>query len=244
MAKYVREIMNPELFSVEPEAARQDTLDFLLLLGVTACPVIDEAGKLIGMVSIRDLIAEEGGGRTRDRISEPAVSILQDATVTEAAKKLSEHHAHRLVVIDEKGRAAGIVSAVDLVAALVGLPVEHPHTFPHLDSEGQGTWSDDLVLDADNGERVPNEPGVLVLIYGGAGHEELPVWVSEVNNLRATFDGLAAGAPPDDATLAHIVRADYGHLRARVAPVADPERRRALVDEVQRKVRSRLWARA
>lgn len=244
MAKYVREIMNPELFSVEPEASRQDTLDFLLMLGVTACPVIDKAGKLLGVVSLHDLLPESGGGRARDRLSVPAVTVVDHATVTEAAAKLSDHHVHRLIVVDDTGRAVGIVSAVDLVAALIGQPVTHPTGFPNLDASGQVSWSGDQLLEPESAEAVPNEPGVLVLVYGGAGREEVPVWVEEVQNLRARVDDLVSGSTPEDASLAHILRRDHGHLRFRTAVVAQPSMRHDTAFRVQRHLRQRLWAKS
>lgn len=244
MAKFVREIMNPELFSVEPEAARQDTLDFLLLLGVAACPVIDEAGKLLGMVSVRDLIAETGGGRTRDRISEPAVTVSAGDTIAHAAQKLSQHHIHRLVAVDEKGRAVGIVSAVDLVAALVGEPVAHPLGFPHLDESGQVSWSSDQALEPESGESVPNAQGVLVLVYGGIGREEVPVWVEEAHNLRARVDDMVSGDAPESAALANILKRDHGHLRFRYAVVDDQGLRGDTLARLQRHVRQRLWAKS
>ena len=242
MAKYVREIMNPELFSVEPEASRKDTLDFLLLLGVTACPVIDEAGTVLGIVGVPDLISDTGGDHTRDRISGAAVTVVDSATVNEAALKLSQHHVHRLIVVDADGRAVGIVSAVDLVSALVGQPVTHPTGFPNLDTSGKVSWSGDQLLEPENAAQVPNEPGVLVLVYGGAGREEVPVWVEDVQNLRARADDLVAGPPPDNAALANILNRDHGHLRFRTAVIPDAALRSDTVFRVQRHLRPRLWS--
>jgi CBS-domain-containing membrane protein len=42
---------------------------------------------------------------------------------------LAEHGTHQLVVVDDNGRAIGMVSAVDFVRGLLGVPAEHPHTF-------------------------------------------------------------------------------------------------------------------
>ena len=239
MAKYVREIMNSELFSVEPDAPRQDTLDFLLLTGITGCPVIDEAGKVLGMVTLRDLVPEVGGNRMRRRISEPAVTVDLDATIEEAAEKLAEYHTHRLLVLDAKGTAVGIVSAVDLVAALVGAPVIHPRGLPRTSSDGRVIWSYDAALEPESSEQVPNAPGVLVLIYGHAGQEEVPVWVEQAQNLRARVDDLLS-APQETPVLAHILQRDHGHLRFRTATIPDDMIRAQAVADLQRALRQRL----
>jgi CBS domain-containing protein len=58
-----------------------------------------------------------------DRVSEhmsPAVqTISQSATVINAARVLCREHIHRLVIIDADDRPVGLVSSLDVVAALV-----------------------------------------------------------------------------------------------------------------------------
>lgn len=231
--------MNRELLSVEPDSPRDDALGFILTLDITACPVIDEAGALKGMVSVRDLMPEEGGGTVRDRMHEPAVTVAVDAKVEDAAHKLARERAHRLVVLDAKGRAVGMVSAVDLVAALVGEPVEHPVGFPHVDAVAGVAWTNDMLLDGDNAERVPNAPGVLVLIHGGVGRSEVPVWVEEASNLRARVDSIL-GLPQDDAELALVLERDRAHLRMRVAKLEDAAERARAVAALKKHARADL----
>lgn len=243
MAKYVHEIMNPELFKVEPDTPRQDTLDFLLLLGVTGCPVIDEAGKIHGIVTIRDLVSEDGGGRVYQRISEPAVTIARSATVEDAARKLSEYHAHRLIVEDEKRRVVGIVSAVDLVAALVGAPVTHPKGFPRGDENAAIGWTEQAVLEPESTEEVPNAPGVITLIYSSVDHVDVPLWVEAANNLRARLDDLVSDPQQDSPALAYLLTQEHGHLQFRAAVVEDPVQREQVVAQMLANLRKRTGLR-
>ncbi|MGD8860102.1 MAG: CBS domain-containing protein [Myxococcales bacterium] len=233
MAKYVHEIMNPELFAVEPDAPRADALDFVLALGITACPVIDEAGALKGITTIRDLMSDTGGNFARDRISAPAVTVGRDDTVEAAARKLAEERVHRLVALDDKGRAVGMVSAVDLVAALTGVPVAHPTGFPHVDSVARLSWSNDRVLEPEQTGDLPDAAGVVVLIYGGAGRQETPVWIEAARDLRARLDDLLV-SPQDEPQLAHLLERDRGHLRFRVAVVEDAAQRDKAVAALRR----------
>ena len=58
-----------------------------------------------------------------DRVGEhmtPAVqTITETAPIMNAARAMCGEHIHRLIVVDEKGRPVGIVSTLDLVAAMV-----------------------------------------------------------------------------------------------------------------------------
>jgi CBS domain-containing protein len=99
---------------VRLDLAKSHILDF----GVTAVPVLDEEHHPIGVVSLRDLVRGEG----RPRMSSPARCVPADASLDHAARILAEDNLHHLVVVDGTGRAVGMLSALDILRALVGLP--------------------------------------------------------------------------------------------------------------------------
>ncbi|QNP68307.1 CBS domain-containing protein [Streptomyces roseirectus] len=99
-------------------------------------PVVDEDGKVIGVISGTDLISHqtrrpgvrhhlsararhaEAKSRARSAggiMSTPAVTVRADATVTEAARLMAAHGVERLPVVDEEMRLAGIVTRRDLL---------------------------------------------------------------------------------------------------------------------------------
>jgi CBS domain-containing protein len=55
----VRDVMSTTLFSVRPDSSVNDAADVLADKRVTSLPVIDEAGKLVGLLRDDDLIASE-----------------------------------------------------------------------------------------------------------------------------------------------------------------------------------------
>jgi CBS-domain-containing membrane protein len=59
-------------------------------------------------------------------VTEPAATVPIDAPVGVAARALADDDAHQLVVVDADGRAAGMLSALDVVRALLGLAAKHP----------------------------------------------------------------------------------------------------------------------
>ena len=127
----VRDVMTKEVVTL----ARNDKLataqDVMQLGRIRHMPVIDEQGELVGLVSQRDLFhsallkAMGYGTRAADKLREmylvketmisPVVTIQPDATVAEAAGLMLEHKIGALVVVDESGKLAGIVTETDFV---------------------------------------------------------------------------------------------------------------------------------
>ena len=121
----VRDIMNPKLVYLHagdrPELARTPILD----LGITAVPVLDDDHKPLGVVSLRDLADPR---RKEALVTTPAEKIAVDASVHSAALALTDADVHHLVVVDVDGRAVGMISALDVLRAMLGLAVKHPKT--------------------------------------------------------------------------------------------------------------------
>ena len=89
------------------------------------CLLVEEQGKLCGILTDRD-IALRVTGRRRDpeqttvrqvMTSNPA-HISVDSTLHELTALMHKHHVRRVPIIDETGRAIGIVTLDDLLALL------------------------------------------------------------------------------------------------------------------------------
>lgn len=228
MATRVREIMNRELFSVRGEEPAEAVLKGILSLGITGAPVVDAGGRPLGMISLRDLVGPRPGATAAERMTSPAVTIPASARIEEAGRRLSETGYHRLVAVDETERAVGIVSGLDVVRGLLGIPAGHPAAFPHLDRETGLVWTDDLPLEARRVALAPQGPGLIVLIHGGAGVPERAVWAEACEEVRSRLGDMLARPQPDllGAWL------DHGSLRFRAAIHPDPGRRQAALGVV------------
>lgn len=119
----VREFMNSQMVYMRdrtrPEIALQSILDF----GITAVPVLDDDERPIGVVSLRDLVNPRKEGV---RMTESVATAELAEPIELAAKRLADAGVHHLVVLDGTGRAVGMLSAVDIVRALIGLEPKHP----------------------------------------------------------------------------------------------------------------------
>jgi CBS-domain-containing membrane protein len=60
------------------------------------------------------------------RVTERVESIGVDASIADAARALTDADVHHLVVVGHDGRAAGMLSSLDLVRALTGVAAKHP----------------------------------------------------------------------------------------------------------------------
>lgn len=131
----VRDLMTPkpktlgrnDVLSIADQVMEMDRIRHL--------PVLDEAGKLAGILSQRDLyfnalvralgygsFAKEkmlGGLRVKECMTEDVRVIAPGAAVSEAAALLVEHKIGCLPVV-ENGRLVGILTETDVVASLAG----------------------------------------------------------------------------------------------------------------------------
>jgi CBS domain-containing protein len=115
--------MNPKLVYLREGDRAGLALQPILDFGITAVPVVDDDHKPVGIVSLRDLVDPKREG---SRMTELVVKIDVDASIVSAARALADANVHHLVVVDAEGRAAGMISALDIVRALIGVEAKHP----------------------------------------------------------------------------------------------------------------------
>jgi CBS domain-containing protein len=117
-------------------------------------------------------------------MTSPAAVVRLDARLTDAARLMGESGYRHLVVVNEDHAAVGMVSALDVLRALTGVPTSHPAAFPHLDPKTGLAFTDDFVFDESQLDRAPDGPGVLALVHDPPGAPGGVVWVESVANLR------------------------------------------------------------
>ncbi len=231
MAKTVDEVMNRELFSVRPEEDAEQAQAYILALGISAAPVLDEARRPLGVVSFRDL-ARRGAASVAERMTSPAVTVPTDAPLERAATLIVERGIHRVVVVDAEGRAVGVASSLDLIAGLLGLPAKHPDTFPHYDRARGVSWTDDTRLELESVDVAPDGPGVLVLLSGGKGRPERVVWSESVENVRTRLYELLSSPQSELPVLARILETYGTDVRFRAAALPSAEARARVAESV------------
>jgi CBS domain-containing protein len=145
----VKDVMTTHVVWVEHDTPFAAIAASLRQFRVSAFPVLDDDGRVIGVVSESDLLAKlaldggEGGmpgmitgllhqhemekarGVTaEDLMTSPAATVSPDDTVEHAARLMYVRRVKRLPVIDADGRLAGIVSRADVLAVYGRADVE------------------------------------------------------------------------------------------------------------------------
>jgi CBS domain-containing protein len=131
MPTRVQDVMTIEVVVAHPTTRVKQVADLLAGHGLSALPVIDGQGRVLGVVSETDLFGDSqrpaGGPVTTtagEVMTSPAVTVSPHATLTEAARRMQADGLKRLPVVAGSGRLIGIVSSADLLRPLVR-PDEH-----------------------------------------------------------------------------------------------------------------------
>jgi len=134
----VADVMTTLVVSVRPDTGYQRVADLLVQHAISAVPVVDEEGTVLGVVSEADLLPKLNypehvpvhplvsrrrraanrralGDTAGELMTSPAETIAVSATLAQAARRLEAARVRRLPVVDEAGRLVGIVSRRDLV---------------------------------------------------------------------------------------------------------------------------------
>jgi len=145
----VKDVMTTHVVWVEHDTPFAAIAASLRQFRVSAFPVLDDDGHVIGVVSESDLLAKlalDGGeGRmpgmitgllhqhemekargitAEDLMTSPVATVSPDDTVEHAARLMYVRRVKRLPVIDADGRLAGIVSRADVLAVYGRADVE------------------------------------------------------------------------------------------------------------------------
>lgn len=126
----VAELMRRDVKTVDIDATVEDAITTLADVHVSALPVTDARGHVVGVLSTTDILgalSETTEPEMRERLFDdtpvrdlmtPRSRVIRpDADVLEAAKEMLARDVHRLFVEDE-GRLVGVISQTDIVSAV------------------------------------------------------------------------------------------------------------------------------
>ena len=123
----VADLMTIDPITVVLDATIEEAEDLMRGYHVTGLPVVDERGRLIGVISQTDVLfldvpevralirGRARGVRVGEVMSAPPVTIDAAATVQDASIRMHTESIHRLVAVDDHGRPVGVISAMDFV---------------------------------------------------------------------------------------------------------------------------------
>lgn len=142
----VRDVMNRGVVTVRDDELMRDAVWKLAHHEVSAAPVVDAEGCCVGILSstdfVQQLAARVGeadpeseapvqsssktvvrdalwGDRVKSHMTTAVQSIAASAPLLDAARIMDAQHIHRLIAIDHREHPIGVISTMDVVAALL-----------------------------------------------------------------------------------------------------------------------------
>ncbi len=148
------DLMSPDLLTLPADMPLRDAGELLARGAVHGAPVVDAAGRCVGVLSASDVSAAPAvapppcpkdrvrsvgaacsrncgpcarpadAQTVRQHMTADPVTVNVGAGIRTVARLLTDAHVRRVVVTDAHDRPVGVVSASDLVAALVNAPAD------------------------------------------------------------------------------------------------------------------------
>lgn len=149
----VKDVMHRNAITVRPDTTLRELARVFIDNHISGAPVVDRAGKLLGVVSQTDLVrrdreakpAAEASGfyhsgerevygrgfqiedpdftRVEDVMTPAVFSTDEGAPVEDVARLMLQKHIHR-VVVTKDGKLSGIVTSMDMLKALLSRAAE------------------------------------------------------------------------------------------------------------------------
>lgn len=135
----VIDLMTTDVVTIHPDQTIKDAARMMVNERVSGLPVVDDSGKLIGIVTEADFLEREvdkegpSGGllgavfgpserhpdavTVREVMSANVITVASDATLAEAARVMAGNSVKRLPIVDADGKVLGVLSRADIVAA-------------------------------------------------------------------------------------------------------------------------------
>lgn len=142
----VRDVMTTNVTTVTPDTPLRDAARILLELRISGLPVIDENGKLAGIVTEADFLAQMGvpghhpahnlwqtlegmfrhppnignqSATIADIMTRHTITISGEKTLRDVIDLMVKNHVKRVVVTDEQQQVQGIITRSNLVKVLL-----------------------------------------------------------------------------------------------------------------------------
>lgn len=140
--KSVKDIMTKEVVCVREDAEIKEAARLLSENRISGMPVIDNEGKVIGVISEADILVSSGikreskisdilrhlsgeivvsdkrGEKVGEIMTSPAITIGPEEDIRDAGRIMEEKGIKRLPVIDREGKIIGVISRADVVRAI------------------------------------------------------------------------------------------------------------------------------
>lgn len=133
----VEDQMTTPAITLTPDTPFQEAVKLIRERQIRRIPIVDEHGKLVGIVSERDLLHAEPSPATSlsiwemnyllwklkvsDLMSKKVITVTPQTALQDAASLLIKHRIGGLPVVDSQQRVIGVITETDIFKAFVAL---------------------------------------------------------------------------------------------------------------------------
>lgn len=169
----IEDVMTRDVVTVKPDATLKDAARELVARRISGLPVVDDEGRVVGVLSEGDLLFKQRGARERngrllgwfvdrrhesedakldahvveEAMTSPALTIDAGWSLTAAAERMLANGVNRLPVIRGE-RLVGIVTRADIVRAFARSDADVEGDVQEALELYRDMWSDNARLDA------------------------------------------------------------------------------------------------
>jgi len=117
--------MSKKILVAYEEDPLVNVADFMRKNNIGSVAVIDKNGKLIGILTERDIVRAASDGKldakVKDYMTRNVIGVKSEISEAEAGEIMLENHFRHLPVIDDDNKVVGIVSIRDIAKSLLYL---------------------------------------------------------------------------------------------------------------------------
>lgn len=119
----VAQVMTSQIVTVKPTTSLLELKEIMRIRRISGVPVVNDAGTLVGIISIEDLVRafEQGAinATVGERMSQSLITVFDTDTVYNAGQKFTQTGVGRMPVINQQGRLVGVLTKGDLTRGLL-----------------------------------------------------------------------------------------------------------------------------
>ena len=119
----IKDVMTQGVITGSPHQTMRHLQNLMRESWISGVPIVDDENRLVGLVSIHDLLDALNKGLmdclAEERMTKDVVTLQDDMPLSFAVSHLNKYHYGRFPVLNKQGQVVGILSSIDVVRSLL-----------------------------------------------------------------------------------------------------------------------------